>query len=250
VAKPALGRGLGSLLGADKIGGKPGGAPAAAAVPAPAIVGTPAPGRGVGTLLAGKVQTPGGTLSVPAAIPAQAQPAPKTERPRLKYVGPREAGSFAPLKPETIPARILRPQWRYLGADLVLLLLAGLVVASRSAPLDWAHVLLLAILVGGGAILGCRSFLEGLKKQESSSASSTLSKWVLAHGPNPGECFVVHLEEPNFVARVNNVSGKRILVPMSPSVWIPIPRRVSDRLKREALAFFESERTKPDTVRF
>lgn len=157
MAKPALGRGLGNLLGDTQIANKP--EPATA----PPDTASPTVSPGLGNLLAagrngGGEKPPTAPETLSKATPTDGGPEPaaglQPEMPR-----PRPLMKPAPQTewPEEPPVRA--PRWTLIGADLLLIALAALLVFKSPTPLKpWEMTLCLAAVMMG-AILACVAIL-------------------------------------------------------------------------------------------
>lgn len=165
MAKPALGRGLGNLLGDTRI----------AANPEPAIVNPETANTAVSPGL-GNLLTAGRNGAASEVAEEKEATATPSEAPQnLKPVSARNGGAASqdvnkpkpvmastPQLPEDAP--IQAPRWVLLGADLLLVMLAALLVFKSPVPLKpWEMTLCLAAVMLG-AVLACVAVLSSPKR--------------------------------------------------------------------------------------
>jgi len=156
MAKPALGRGLGNLLGDTQIAGKPESTQTdAETAPLGAV------GSGLGNLLtAGRNGNPVKEEESVRVKPMEAQYIPlsvyRPPKPEPAYE-PAPMASTVPEVPSASP--VSAPRWLLIGADLLLVALAALLVFKSPAPLKfWELGLCLGAVVLGG-ILTCLAIM-------------------------------------------------------------------------------------------
>ncbi|MCX8157523.1 MAG: hypothetical protein N3J91_13940 [Verrucomicrobiae bacterium] len=163
MGKPALGRGLGNLLGDTQIADKP---EPVGATPDPAVAEV---SPGLGNLLKagrnGGGEKEGATAA--AELPSSTTAAGQEYRPKSVYrpeaPGPKAAvgegaGGPRPEMPEEAPVQA--PRWVLLAADVLLIALAMLLVFKSPAPLKpWEMTLCLAAVMLG-AVLACVAALS------------------------------------------------------------------------------------------
>lgn len=165
MAKPALGRGLGNLLGDTRI----------AANPEPATVNpetaNTAVSPGLGNLLtAGRN---GGAREVAEEQEVTTTPVeePQDSKPASVRTGGLASQDSNKSKPVMVPtpqlpedAPIQAPRWVLLGADLLLVILAALLVYKSPVPLKpWEMTICLAAVMLG-AVLACVAVLSTPKR--------------------------------------------------------------------------------------
>jgi hypothetical protein len=216
VSKPALGRGLGSLMG----GSKPpeAGEPPAGAQPAPASSSGAGLGRGVGSLLRGMAQE-----ESPAEI-------------------------VAPEVLEEIPAVPVSaalhgvPRWSFFAGDILLVGFAGMVAFNTAAPLDLPRVLFCAVATGVGAWLGIQPFLADYRAKRQQDSTANLPAWLAAEFRLPdgrtGQ-LLIHAHRPVFFARVSeDEPGNPAFTAVGVDGTPALPSEETNRLLQEAGDFY------------
>jgi hypothetical protein len=214
VSKPALGRGLGSLMGGPK---PPEPAnPAGSAQPLPEAVPGSVIGRGIGTLLRGVAQdeSPVETISTEATVETPAAPA------LLHGV----------------------PRWSFFAGDILLVGFAAIIAFNTSAPLDLPRVLFCAVATGLGAWLGIQPFLADHRARQQPASVADLPAWLMADYRMPdGEParLLIHAHPPIFVARViRDEAGKPGFTPVGVEGTSALSSGETTRLLREAGDFY------------
>lgn len=202
MSKPVLGRGLGSLLGGDKVAGGTEAAPA---------VNTSAPvGRGVGSLLQGTQQA-----GAPAGNPFNAPTLEKWAAGNLRFGLPR---------------------WTYFAADVLLLALALGITLQNPAPLSPLQITACAALVVVGCALALLPFWP--RKSSLPGSGPNFPVWVVGRDGAAGKTLVIRLHSPRFIGEVTQGnSGQPGVVPL----WLEEDYQLAppefERLLREANDF-------------
>lgn len=162
MAKPALGRGLGNLLGDTQIADKP--EPARSQPDA----AQPAVSPGLGNLLAAGRNGGGDKVAESAAAPPSEPVPTEAEHPRRSVPQAGRSARFS--QGSAIPAvaraelpeeaPVQAPRWVLWGADLLLVSLAGVLVFRSPAPLKPWEMTLCVAAVMLGAVLACVAALS------------------------------------------------------------------------------------------
>jgi hypothetical protein len=176
VAKPALGRGLGNLLGNTQIATKPELTPVGPADASPVEVDA-----GLGNLLrAGRTAevaqpelvlepalepTPEAALeAAPVTVPSEARHIPADNNPVSIYKPPQPPTPLAPepvAEPAPTPtAAPIIPRWALVCADVLLMAMASLLVFKSPAPLKAWEMAICVSAVVLGALLACAAVMN------------------------------------------------------------------------------------------
>ncbi|MBI5775556.1 MAG: hypothetical protein HZA89_17700 [Verrucomicrobia bacterium] len=206
MSKPVLGRGLGSLLGDDKVAGRTEAAPLTSAA-APV-------GRGVGSLLQGT--RPDGT---PASNPFNAPTLEKWAAGGLRFGLPR---------------------WTYFAADALLLALALGIALRNPAQLSPVQLAACATLVAVGCVLAVLPFLA--RKNSAPGNAHNFPVWIWGKaGDAGGKNLVIRLHPPRFIGEVTlGNTGQIGVMPLWLEEDCELAPPEFERLLREANEFCRS----------